>query len=83
MPDRKRVTERLMESPFLKSPLHGVGAPRPPLATISAMFARAVDDAPEAVAFGHRDVSLTYSEAGRAVAALARRQRECRESVNP
>jgi hypothetical protein len=47
------------------------------------MFARAVDDAPEAVAFRHRDVSLTYSEAGRAVAALARRQRECRESVNP
>jgi long-chain acyl-CoA synthetase len=73
MPDRKRVTERLMESHYLKSPLHGVGKPRPPLATISAMFARAVDDAPEAVAFGHRDVSLTYSEAGRAVAALARR----------
>ena len=73
MPDRKRVTERLIESHYLKSPLHGVGKPRPPLATISAMFARAVDDAPEAVAFRHRDVSLTYSEAGRAVAALARR----------
>ena len=25
MPDRKRVTERLMESHYLKSPLHGVG----------------------------------------------------------
>jgi long-chain acyl-CoA synthetase len=62
-----------MESPFLKSPLHAIGEPSPSLATISGMFARAVDDAPEAVAFGHRDVSLTYSEAGRAVAALARR----------
>ena len=32
-----------------------------------------VADTPEAVAFRHRDVSLTYSEVGRAVAALARR----------
>ena len=62
-----------MKSPFLKSPLHRVGEPRPPLATISAMFARAVDDAPVAVEFRHRDVYLTFSKAGRAVAALARR----------
>ncbi|MDO9712785.1 class I adenylate-forming enzyme family protein [Paracraurococcus lichenis] len=54
-------------------PVWGVGEPRPDLRTVSAMFDHAVATAPEAVMLRHLDTTLTYREAGRAVAALARR----------
>jgi long-chain acyl-CoA synthetase len=50
-----------------------MGQCAPTRATVSAMLDQAVADAPDAVAFRHRDASLTYGEARRAVAALARR----------
>jgi len=54
-------------------PVHGVGEQRPYFETLSAIFADAAVTMPDAVAWRHRDASLTYREAALAVAALARR----------
>ena len=53
--------------------LQEAGGPRPPVATLSAMFDRTVAAAPDRVALRHLGVVLTYREMGRAVAALAER----------
>lgn len=50
---------------------HGTGAPRPPFATVSAMFDHAARTAPEAIALRQGGMVLTYAEEARAVAALA------------
>jgi long-chain acyl-CoA synthetase len=60
-------------APALDLPVHGAGEPRPPFATLCAMFGHAVATAPEAVALRHLGASITYREEGRAVSALARR----------
>src|SRR4051794_38668771 len=54
-------------------PLHGVGEPKPPVATLCAMFDHAVATAPEVVSLRHRGAALTWREEGRAAADLARR----------
>ena len=54
-------------------PVHGVGEPRPPFATLCAMFDHAVATAPDTVSLRHLGAALTYREEGRAVSALARR----------
>src|SRR5271166_2315143 len=54
-------------------PLHGGGEPKPPVATLCAMFDHAAATVPDVVALRHRDTAMTYAEEARAVAALARR----------
>jgi long-chain acyl-CoA synthetase len=53
--------------------LRGAEARAAPIATLCAMFDRAVATAPDKVALRHLGVALTYREVGRAVAALAQR----------
>ncbi len=57
----------------LDLPVHGVGEPRPPFATLCAMFDHAVTTVPGTVSLRHLDASVTFREEGRAVSALARR----------
>ena len=54
-------------------PVHGAGEPRPPFATLLAMFDHAADTAPDGVALRRGDTVLTHREERRAAAALARR----------
>lgn len=54
-------------------PLHGLGQPRPDVATVSAIFNHTVITAPDTVALRHLGSSITYQEERRAVQALARR----------
>jgi long-chain acyl-CoA synthetase len=54
-------------------PVHGVGEPRPPFATLCAMFRHAVATASDTVSLRHGRRVVTYREEGRAASALARR----------
>lgn len=54
-------------------PLHGVGEPRPDLATLSAMHDHAVATMPDAVAVRQRGRALTFAGESGAIGALARR----------
>ncbi|GAA0580469.1 long-chain fatty acid--CoA ligase [Craurococcus roseus] len=54
-------------------PVHGAGEPRPPFATLCAMFDHAVATTPGTVSLRHLGASVTYREEGRAASALARR----------
>ncbi|MCQ4160030.1 AMP-binding protein [Roseomonas sp. GC11] len=54
-------------------PLYGVGERRPPFATLDAVFRDAVETRPTRVMARQTGQALRYGEAGRAVAALARR----------
>jgi long-chain acyl-CoA synthetase len=53
--------------------LREAGEPKAPVATLCAMFDWAVAATPNRIALRHFGVALTYSEMGRAVAALAER----------
>lgn len=57
--------------------LHGVGARKPAVATLCGLFDHAAASPPDAVAFRHGADTLTWREAGRAAAVLARRLAAC------